>query len=119
MNDLSEDFRFFSRLCVSYSVFTLRGTIFLLLDKKSREILEVGCEKGKLMYAIKCQKGKEIVKVMESDPQIGIVQCKSLSMRDKRTLDSAMNFVDKFGYAYALPPTRRPNGHTTFIAAQK
>jgi len=51
---------------------------------------------------------KEIVKLMVSNSKIGIVQCNSLSMWDKRTLDSSMNYLDRFGYSYAYAPQNRP-----------
>jgi GT2 family glycosyltransferase len=51
---------------------------------------------------------KEIVKFMESVPSIGIVQCNSISMWDRKTLDSSMNYLDKFGYCYGYAPTTKP-----------
>jgi hypothetical protein len=50
---------------------------------------------------------EEIVKVMTSDKSIGIVQCNSLSMWDRKTPDSGMNYLDKFGYAYSYAPQLR------------
>lgn len=57
---------------------------------------------------------KEIVKVMKSDKHIGMVQCNSLSMRDKRTPDSGMNYLDRFGYAYSYAPS--DVNHEVFFA---
>ena len=51
---------------------------------------------------------KEIVKLMISNSKIGIVQCNSLSMWDKSTPDSSMNYLDMFGYSYAYAPQNRP-----------
>ena len=47
---------------------------------------------------------KEIVKIMKADKHIGVVQCNSLSLWDRRTSDSGMNYLDKFGYAYSYAP---------------
>ena len=47
---------------------------------------------------------KEIVNVLKADANIGLVQCNSLSMWDRRTPDSGMNYLDKFGYAYSYAP---------------
>jgi GT2 family glycosyltransferase len=47
---------------------------------------------------------KEIVSQMTSDNAVGIVQCNSLSMRDRKTIDSGMNYLDKFGFAYSYAP---------------
>jgi GT2 family glycosyltransferase len=47
----------------------------------------------------------EIIKVMQSDQTIGIVQCNSLSMWDPKIPDSGMNYLDKFGYAYSYAPS--------------
>lgn len=44
---------------------------------------------------------KEIAKVMKADKHIGMVQCNSLSMWDRRTPDSGMNYLDRFGYSYS------------------
>lgn len=51
---------------------------------------------------------KEIEKVMNSDPKIGIIQCNSLSMWDRKTLDSSMNYLDRFGYSYGYAPSNHP-----------
>ena len=51
---------------------------------------------------------KEITKFMKSDQKIGVVQCNSLSMWDRKTLDSSMNYLDKFGYSYGYVPTDHP-----------
>ncbi len=44
---------------------------------------------------------REIVKVMQADKFTGMVQCNSLSMWDRKTPDSGMNYLDKFGYYYS------------------
>lgn len=49
---------------------------------------------------------KEIAKVMKADKNIGLVQCNSLSMWDRRTPDSGMNYLDRFGYAYSYAPLK-------------
>jgi GT2 family glycosyltransferase len=49
---------------------------------------------------------KEIVRVMESDRNIGLVQCNSLSMMDRKTPDSGMNYLDRFGFAYSYAPSK-------------
>jgi hypothetical protein len=49
----------------------------------------------------------EIVKVINSNDKVGIVQCMSLSIWDRKTLDSAMNYLDRFGYAYGYTPTKK------------
>lgn len=51
---------------------------------------------------------EEIVYVMKSDPKIGIVQCNSISMTDRKTIDSGMNFLDKYGFAYSYAPQEEP-----------
>jgi GT2 family glycosyltransferase len=51
---------------------------------------------------------KEIVNTMRSDPAIGIVQCNSISIWDRKTLDSGMNFLDKYGFAYSYVPQESP-----------
>lgn len=51
---------------------------------------------------------KEVTKIMGSNSKIGIVQCNSLSMWDRGTLDSSMNYLDKFGYSYGYVPYNRP-----------
>jgi GT2 family glycosyltransferase len=51
---------------------------------------------------------KEIVKLIKRDPRIGIVQCNSISMWDRKTIDSGMNFLDKYGFAYSYSPQERP-----------
>ncbi|NJE55733.1 glycosyltransferase, partial [Thermococcus sp. 21S9] len=40
---------------------------------------------------------KEIVKIFSLDPKAGVVQCNSISMWDRKTLDSGMNYLDRFG----------------------
>ena len=50
---------------------------------------------------------KEIVKVMESDSSIGIIQPIFISMWDKKTLDSGMNFLDRYGFAYSYSPQEK------------
>jgi hypothetical protein len=47
---------------------------------------------------------KGILKVMLSDQRIGVAQCKTLLMRDRKTIDSARNFIDPFGFLYSLVP---------------
>jgi GT2 family glycosyltransferase len=49
---------------------------------------------------------KEIVKVMEADKHIGMVQCNSLSMWDRSTPDSGMNYLDRFGYSYSYASSK-------------
>lgn len=49
---------------------------------------------------------KEIAKVMEADKHIGMVQCNSLSMWDRRTPDSGMNYLDRFGYSYSYASSK-------------
>jgi GT2 family glycosyltransferase len=49
---------------------------------------------------------EEIAKVMNSDKTIGLVQCNSLSLWDRKTPDSGMNYLDKFGYAYSYAPLK-------------
>ncbi len=51
---------------------------------------------------------KEIVKVMKLYPKIGVVQCNSISMWDRKTLDSCMNYLDRFGYSYGYAPSSQP-----------
>jgi len=51
---------------------------------------------------------KEIVKTMRLDQTVGIVQCNSISMWDRKTLDSGMNFLDKYGFAYSYTPQETP-----------
>ncbi len=48
---------------------------------------------------------KEIAKAMSTDNKIGIIQCNSISMWDRKSSDSGMNFLDRFGYAYSYAPT--------------
>jgi GT2 family glycosyltransferase len=50
---------------------------------------------------------REIVNVMQSNAQIGMVQCNSLSMWDRKTPDSGMNYLDKLGYSYSYAATNR------------
>jgi len=51
---------------------------------------------------------KEIVRVMEAGSNIGIIQCNSLSIWDKKTPDSGMNYLDRFGYAYSYTSLGKP-----------
>jgi GT2 family glycosyltransferase len=51
---------------------------------------------------------KEIVNMMRSDSSIGIVPCNSISMWDRKTFDSGMNFLDKYGFAYSYAPQEKP-----------
>jgi GT2 family glycosyltransferase len=50
----------------------------------------------------------EIVNFMKANPAVGIVQCNSVSMWDRKTLDSSMNYLDKLGYAYGYAPLKIP-----------
>jgi GT2 family glycosyltransferase len=49
---------------------------------------------------------KEIVKAMEADKHVGMVQCNSLSMWDRKTPDSGMNYLDRFGYSYSYASSK-------------
>jgi GT2 family glycosyltransferase len=40
----------------------------------------------------------ELIKVMESDRNIGAAQCKLISMYERRRFDSAGGFIDRFGF---------------------
>lgn len=51
---------------------------------------------------------QEIVNFLNDHPRVAIVQCHSLSLWDKKILDSGMNFIDKFGFLYGFKPTKRP-----------
>jgi len=51
---------------------------------------------------------KELALTIAKIPRIGIVQCNSFSMWDRRTSDSAMNYLDKLGYAYGYIPAKEP-----------
>jgi len=51
---------------------------------------------------------KEAMKVFESSAKVGMVQFYSLSMWDRTTPDSARNFLDRFGYAYAYQASQQP-----------
>ncbi|MFH1367118.1 MAG: glycosyltransferase family 2 protein [Patescibacteria group bacterium] len=51
---------------------------------------------------------KELVGVLTSKPEIGIVQAKSLAIFDKKTLDSGKNYVDVFGFCYSETPSQKP-----------
>jgi GT2 family glycosyltransferase len=57
---------------------------------------------------------KEIVKVMKADKQIGMVQCNSISMWDRKTPDSGMNYLDRFGYSYSYVSSK--TNHEVFFA---
>ena len=57
---------------------------------------------------------KEIVKVMKADKQIGMVQCNSISMWDRKTPDSGMNYLDRFGYSYSYASSK--TNHEVFFA---
>lgn len=50
----------------------------------------------------------EILKVITLKPSIAVVQCNSVSMSDKTIIDSGMNFLDKYGFAYSYVPQGRP-----------
>jgi GT2 family glycosyltransferase len=50
---------------------------------------------------------REIVNVLQSNSQIGMVQCNSLSLWDRKTPDSGMNYLDKLGYSYSYAATNR------------
>ena len=49
---LVERFSFFQTIAYLMPFSPFRGTIWHVLDKKSHKILEIGCERGKLMHAI-------------------------------------------------------------------
>jgi GT2 family glycosyltransferase len=49
---------------------------------------------------------KEIVSVMKSDEKVGIVQCNSFSMWNRKVPDSGMNYLDRFGFAYSYAPAK-------------
>lgn len=49
---------------------------------------------------------REIVKVMETDKTVGIIQCNSISMWDRKTPDSGMNYLDRFGYSYSYASSK-------------
>jgi GT2 family glycosyltransferase len=49
---------------------------------------------------------KKIVEAMFFNRKIGIIQFNSLSLTDRKTLDSGMNFLDKFGYSYSYFPSK-------------
>lgn len=51
---------------------------------------------------------KEIVNVMRSNNSIGIIQCNSISIFDKKSPDSGMNYLDKFGFSYSYAPLKYP-----------
>jgi GT2 family glycosyltransferase len=44
---------------------------------------------------------KQILDILDAHPETAIVQCNSLSLNDRRTHDSAMNFLDRYGYSYS------------------
>jgi len=50
---------------------------------------------------------KEIVKVMQADSSIGMVQCNSISMWDRKTPDSGMNYLDALGYSYGYAASNK------------
>ncbi|MGD0644137.1 MAG: glycosyltransferase family 2 protein [Candidatus Bathyarchaeia archaeon] len=50
---------------------------------------------------------KEIVNIMEADDNVGMVQCNSLSMWDRETPDSGMNYLDRFGYSYSYASSKK------------
>ena len=47
---------------------------------------------------------REIVNTFLKHKDIGVIQFNSLSMWDKKTTDSAMNFLDIYGFAYGYVP---------------
>lgn len=49
---------------------------------------------------------KEIVKAIRSDEKIGMIQCNSISMWDRRTPDSGRNYLDRFGYSYSYAASK-------------
>jgi len=51
---------------------------------------------------------REIIKIFKLDPKAGVVQCNSISMWDRKTLDSAMNYLDRYGFAYGYFPQENP-----------
>jgi hypothetical protein len=46
----------------------------------------------------------EAVRVLKSRKNVGIVQFNSISFYDKKSTDSGMNFLDKFGFSYGYMP---------------
>lgn len=50
----------------------------------------------------------EIVKAFNAE-KIGVVQGNSISIWDRKSFDSAMNFLDKYGFSYGFMPDGRPN----------
>ncbi|MDQ1281006.1 MAG: hypothetical protein QG670_2270 [Thermoproteota archaeon] len=51
---------------------------------------------------------REIASFMVNHRNVGIVQCNSISMWDRKTFDSSMNYLDRFGYSYGYAPERDP-----------
>lgn len=51
---------------------------------------------------------KEIVKVMLSNSRVGVIQCNVHSLWDKGTIDSGMNYLDKYGYSYGFVSANNP-----------
>jgi len=51
---------------------------------------------------------KQLLKTFEIDPKIGVVQCFSVSMKDKKTVDSPRNYLDRFGFLYSYQPSKKP-----------
>jgi len=51
---------------------------------------------------------EEVVNLFINHQNIGIVQFNSLSLYDRKTIDSAMNFIDIFGFAYGYAPLEKP-----------
>lgn len=51
---------------------------------------------------------EELIKILYSDEKIGIVQGKSLSIHDRKTIDSGKNYVDVFGFCYSEVPKDFP-----------
>lgn len=49
---------------------------------------------------------RQIVCAVRTSPKVGVVQCNSLSIWDRTTYDSAMNYLDRLGYAYGYAPRR-------------
>ena len=52
---------------------------------------------------------QELVKAIKSDPAIAIAQCNSISYFDRHSIDSGMNFIDKYGFSYSFAsPNKDP-----------
>lgn len=56
----------------------------------------------------------EIVKVLSSDRRIGFVQPRVISIKDRKTLDSGLNYLDIYGYSYGYVPFSKKPAEVTF-----